>query len=435
MKFHVTFTLEKRKDKGGNLIVENVPLFAYLKYAGKRLYYFTGYRVKMDVFDFNKQRVVKKESGYKGKNLIPASEINTNLVKIENEMIDLFGRNKNPQKSEIIRALDNVLGKRGKAEPVNEGTGFIDWFEKYIAQGKQSEIRKRNIKSILNHWTEFEKQQKQKIDLMSLDYSMLQKFDHFLSQDYLNDRGEVTREKLSRNTVTKAMIITRAFINYVRNVIPEAPYPFGKDKGLYRIQKEVYGTPIYINIEERKLLESSEITNERLRKVRDVFLFQSLVGCRYGDLQKFTRANIVDQKLSYIAGKTKDGSPKTIVVPLAEKATAILQKYEGLPNGMILPPYSEQVLNRYLKELFEVCGLTRNVSRLNPKTREPEQVRICDIASTHMARRTFVGALFSKNYDRAVIGSMSGHAPNSKALERYYSVTGEHKARAIQDIE
>jgi integrase len=435
MKFHITFTPEKRKDKGGNLITENVPLFAYLKYAGQRIYYFTGYRVNMDVFDFNKQRVVKKESGFKGKNIIPAAEINSCLVKIENEMIDLFSRNKNPQKSDIVNALDNVLGKRGKAGGTVEGTGFVDWFEKYITQGKQSEIRKRNIKSILNHWIDFEKAQKHKIDLYDVGYSILQKFDQFLSQELFNERGEVAREKLSRNTVTKAMIITRAFFNYVRNEVPDVPYPFGKDKGLYRIQKEIYGTPIYINIEERRILESTELTNERLSKVRDVFLFQSFVGCRYGDLQKFTKANIVDQKLSYIAGKTKDGSPKTIVVPLAEKAITILQKYEGLPNGMILPPYSEQVLNRYLKELFAICGLTRNVSRLNPKTREPEQVRICDIASTHMARRTFVGALFSKNYDRAVIGSMSGHAPNSRALERYYSVTGEHKARAIQDIE
>ncbi len=434
MKYNVTFTLEKRKDKEGNPITENVPLFAHINFGGKRLHYFTGYRLSIDSFDVSIQRIDKKGTGSKGKNLIQAKEVNADLIKIESELIDLFNQNKFPQKNEIVTALDKVLGKAGKPNDAPDGTNFIDWFEKYIKDGKQSDIRKRNIKSILKHWIDFEKKYKLKIDLMDINFSLLQKFDRFLSQDLIIDQGEVVRKKLSRNTVTKAMIITRAFLNYVRNYI-DAPYPFGVDKGLYRIQKEVYGTPIYINIDERRILETYELTNNRLSKVRDVFLFQSFVGCRYGDLQKFTKSNIAENKLSYIAGKTKDGRPKTIVVPLAAKAIAILKKYEGLPNEMILPPYTEQVLNRYLKELFAVCGLTRNVSRLNPNSREPEQVRLCDIASSHMARRTFVGALFSKNYDRAVIGSMSGHSPNSRALERYYSVTSEHKERAILDIE
>ena len=435
MKFHITFTPEKRKDKEGKIIVENVPLFAYLKYDGKRLYYFTGYRVNMDVFDFNKQRVEKKASGLKGKNLIQAKEINSFLVKIENEMIDLFSRNKNPQKTDIINTLDNVLGKRGKAGDSLEGTVFTEWFEKYIKEGKQSDIRKRNIKSILKHWIDFETRYKQKIDLMELNFLLLQKFDRFLSQDICDDNEVIVRQKLSRNTITKAMIMTRAFLNYARNINPDIPYPFGKEKGNYKIQKEVYGDPIYLTVTERNIIETFELKNDRLKRVRDVFIFQSLTGCRYGDLQKLTKANISDGQLVYIAGKTKQGHPKTIKVPLGSKAKAILENYKDLPSDMILPPYTEQVLNRYLKELFEDCGLTRNVSRLNPNTREPEQVRICDIASSHMARRTFVGALFGKNYDRDVIGSMSGHSANSKALSRYYSVTGEHKSRAIQDIE
>ncbi|MFZ4414889.1 MAG: hypothetical protein ACOYOV_17515, partial [Bacteroidales bacterium] len=95
---------------------------------------------------------------------------------------------------------------------------------------------------------------------------------------------------------------------------------------------------------------------------------------------------------------------------------------------------TDQRYNEYLKELFEKVELTRTVTRQHPTTREPEQVRLCDIASSHMARRSFVGNMFGK-IDSAIIASMSGHVANSKAFTRYYDVSKELQQQAINLID
>jgi len=424
MNHSVKVVLEKRKDKKKELIVENVPVQCDIKFASTRLYFYTGYRIDAKNFDAELQQVRRNAFGKKGALKVSSKTINEDLVKIRGELINIFDSSEVPSKAEITNRLNSLLGKAPKKTPL-ESNALEAWWEKYLADGQQSEVRKRNIRSILNHWLAFETKKKKTIYLEDFNLELLKGFDKFLQTD----------RKLSRNTVNKAMVMTRAFLNFVRDIKPETPYPFGKEIGKYRIEKAVYGEPFYLTVEERNQLEQYPLRTPRLERVRDVFLFQSFVGCRYGDLVKLRRSNIVDGSLHYIAGKTSKGNPKTIVIPLANKALSILEKYADLPGGLILPPYTEQVINRYLKELFKVCEITRFVSRLNPKTREPEMKPINELASTHMARRTFVGALFSKNYDRDVIGSMSGHSRNSAALARYYTVEESHKKRAIDDIE
>lgn len=424
MNHSINFVLEKRKDKKKELIVENVPLLADIKFASKRLYFYTGYRIDAKNFNPNMEMLKRNSFGKKGALKVTSKQVNDDLIKIRSALLTIFEGSEVPSKPEITNKLNFVVGKKTKGQNVDANT-LVSWWEKYLTDGKQSDVRKRNIRSILNHWKAFEDKRKKTIYLEDFNLELLQRFDNFLQ----NER------ELSRNTVNKAMVITRAFLNFVRDLKPETPYPFGKDIGKYRIEKAVYGEPFYITVDERNHLENYPLRTKRLERVRDVFLFQSFVGCRYGDLSKLRRSNIVYGSLHYIAGKTKKGSPRTITVPLGNKALAILEKYADLPGGLILPPYAEPVINRYLKELFKLCGLNRYVSRLNPKTREPEMVQICELVSTHMARRTFVGALFSKNYDRDVIGSMSGHSRNSAALARYYTVEEEHKKRAINDIE
>jgi integrase len=153
------------------------------------------------------------------------------------------------------------------------------------------------------------------------------------------------------------------------------------------------------------------------------------VGARVGDLFNFTKSNVNNGTLTYIARKTKDKKPVTISIPLTEVAKAIINKYD-LPDGRLLLFRSSIKYNEYLKDLFEKVELTRIVTRLNPTTREPENVRICDIASSHMARRTFIGNKYGKISD-GVITSMTGHVSDSRSLVRYYDVSEELKRKAL----
>lgn len=60
--------------------------------------------------------------------------------------------------------------------------------------------------------------------------------------------------------------------------------------------------------------------------------------------------------------------------------------------------------------------------------------RLCDIASSHMARRTFIGNLYKKVKDPNIIASMSGHIEGSKAFARYRYIDDDIKQSVIDLI-
>ena len=95
---------------------------------------------------------------------------------------------------------------------------------------------------------------------------------------------------------------------------------------------------------------------------------------------------------------------------------------KDLPGQQLLPFTSQQKYNRDIKTMFEKAGLDRIVTIINPKTREEEKKRLCDIASSHLARRTFIGNLYKETPDPNIIGKLSGHKEGSRAFARYRDI-------------
>jgi len=65
------------------------------------------------------------------------------------------------------------------------------------------------------------------------------------------------------------------------------------------------------------------------------------------------------------------------------------------------------------------AGITRVVVVRDPKTGKEIARPINEIASSHMARRTFVGNLYNQVQDPNLIGKLSGHVEGSKSFSRY----------------
>ena len=59
----------------------------------------------------------------------------------------------------------------------------------------------------------------------------------------------------------------------------------------------------------------------------------------------------------------KAKKPYPVKVPLLPKALHIIQKYrkhpQALADGKVLPVMSNQKLNGYLKEIADICGITK----------------------------------------------------------------------------
>ena len=130
----------------------------------------------------------------------------------------------------------------------------------------------------------------------------------------------------------------------------------------------------------------------------------------------------------YIPKKTKEESEDNLTeVPLSKIALEILSRYEAHTGKGLFPFIAEQNYNEAIKKMLRLAGIDRIVTILNPLTREDEQHPIWEVATSHMARRTFVGGLYQKAQDPNVIGSMSGHVSGSKAFSRYRKIEDEIK--------
>jgi integrase len=445
MKHNCTFKLDLRKDADGVWIEKNVPLNAKLSFAGDRLNYFTGFRIdKNNWFQGdpeNKtsedQTAVRNTKGLEGKREVTAADINRRLRLMKAALTNLFEPTQvAPDKTEILKALDQAC-KKGEQLPTIPETDpllFLPMFRHYIKNSRLAGSRKEYNYSVVKHWERFANKSGLTLTFDTITPDILRAFEKFLlSETVYVKKTKVKKPARGLNALHTIFKMTRTFWNHARKELKQQKIEIQSPFDSYAIPVEAYGTPIYITMDERNDLFSKNIEIERLAQIRDIFIFQCMTGARVGDLCRFTKSNINKGVLNYIARKTKEGNPVTVTVPLTAKAKEILSRYD-LPDNRLLPFISDQKYNEYLKELFEVAGLTRTVTRQHPTTREAENVRLCDIASSHMARRTFVGNLFGKQ-DSAIIASMSGHVANSKAFARYYDVSKELQRSAIALME
>ena len=63
----------------------------------------------------------------------------------------------------------------------------------------------------------------------------------------------------------------------------------------------------------------------------------------------------------------------------------------------LLPFISEQKYNDAIKKIFKLAGVDRIVTILDPLTHNEIKRPIYEVASSHLARRTFIGNIYEKS--------------------------------------
>jgi len=325
---------------------------------------------------------------------------------------------------------------------------LLELFDIFLDKHKLSEVRKKNfrvIKRVLQRYELFLQIKKRNkklfldVDTMTSDDLVDMKEFFRTEYQYADEESEhykhykklftlvpESREPSPRgeNTLVDYFNKIRTFFRWCYDFGYTTNRPFDK----FKVGSAVYGTPIYINLDERNKLYAYDFSdNPRLERQRDIFVFQTLIGCRVGDLYRLTKANIVDGAVEYIPDKTIESNPKTLSVPLNSIAKEIVKKYKDIPGDKLFPFVAEQQYNEDIKTILKAAGIDRMVTVLNPLTRKEEQHPIYDVASSHMARRTFIGNLYKKVKDPNLVGALSGHKEGSKAFARYRDIDDEMK--------
>lgn len=258
---------------------------------------------------------------------------------------------------------------------------------------------------------------------------------------FLNDRFKDAFQAVpeSRLPVERGQNALNKFLAHLRSVFIWAVNndittnnPFRN----YSIPQSIYGTPYYITVEERNHLFHYDFSDDpRLAVQRDIFVFQCVIGCRVSDLRNLRKDSIINGAVEYIPRKTKEGRPVTVRVPLNSVAREILERYKDIPGEMLLPCIADQNYNYAIKDIFKAAGLTRMVTVLNPTTRQEEKRPLNEVASSHLARRCFIGNLYKQVKDPNLIGKLSGHTEGSKAFARYRDIDEDMRKELVTMLE
>jgi site-specific recombinase XerD len=164
----------------------------------------------------------------------------------------------------------------------------------------------------------------------------------------------------------------------------------------------------YLTSAELDILHAKDFSSERLRQVRDIFLFSCYTGLAYIDTQKLTYNEIVtgiDGEKWIITTRQKTEAASRI--PLLPTAIAILGKYKDHPACIVknraLPILSNQKMNEYLHEIATICGINKKMTY-------------------HTARHTFATTVTLTNgVPIETVSKMLGHR-NLKTTQHYAKI-------------
>lgn len=326
---------------------EGVPIYLRITVDGKRAEISTKEYVETSKWGKDKGRM-------KG-NSAEARSLNSRLSTWETKVREHYNQFLRDEKRVTAQVLkDSVLGI------VDKENDFLSFFQAHVEEVKSkigidySAGTYKNYIATEKHLRRFleKKYRHHIIRLKDLDYDFIDRFESFLKLDVGNsNNGSIKHIQRLKKVIHLA--IKRGKI--VNN--PFAAYSVKKEK----VNRE------FLSAMDLRTIESIELGNATLRKVRDIFVFVCYTGLSYSDLNDLTDDNIstgIDGDLWITLERNKTGVITRI--PILPPALRVLSKYEESPEalnkGTLLPMMSNQKLNKYLKQIAEKCNIHKSIT-------------------------------------------------------------------------
>ena len=218
------------------------------------------------------------------------------------------------------------------------------------------------------------------IPLKNINQEFVKEFEHFIKTE--KDCAQNATVKYLKNL---KKIIRNALVNKWMDDDPFVEIRF----------HQTASNREFLTEEELNKLIEKEFTIPRMEVVRDIFVFCSLTGLAFTDVQHLKPEHIFrDMDGSYWIRKTREKTDNMCNIPLLDLPVKLIQKYQNHPEcvrkGVVIPVPCNQRCNSYLKEIADVCGIQKTLS-------------------THIARHTFACLAIANKVSMESIAKMLGH--------------------------
>ena len=177
----------------------------------------------------------------------------------------------------------------------------------------------------------------------------------------------------------------------------------------------------FLSREELDILMNKEFTIKRLEQVRDIFVFCCFTALAFVDVQQLSRGHLIkDNNGALWILKARQKTNQMCNVPVLSIPQRILRKYEDnvecIKKGVLLPVISNQRMNAYLKEIADLCSITKRLT-------------------THVARHTAATVVFLANdVSMENVSKILGHS-NIRMTQHYAKVLDSSIMRDMVNVE
>ena len=249
------------------------------------------------------------------------------------------------------------------------------------------------------------------IYLSQIDYTFIVKF-----EDYLRTCKTLKRaQPLNNNGRMKHLERLKKFTTLALKHRWIKSNPFA----LYQLKYEDFDCP-FLEENELKTISSIVLTDDSLNIVRDVFVFSCYTGLCYIEVKNLKTGDIVngiDKEDWIMVRRQKSKTP--VKLPLLEEAKRILDKYKNYSLAVnankLLPVYSDQKINKYLKEIAKLCNIKKNLT-------------------FHVARHTFATTITLLNdVPLETVSKMLGHTKLS-TTQKYARVVEKKISKDMLEL-
>lgn len=340
-------------------------------------------------------------------------ELNSRLNNIDNITTDIYKDFKGNISPEAFKSeLDYRLGK--KVRPEDDKSGIPTLFEfirTYLNDEKHKESTLQKYNTTFIHLKNYAKEKGKELTYDSIDWHFRNAFLKYL---YASPRN------MSTNTTVKILSIVKLFLKeshklkYHTNEIYK-----DKDFGEKLVKTK---NKVRLSLEELDALLSLDLSsNERLEKVRDLFIVGAFTGLRFSDWHKIGREQLFTsggiEMIRVMAEKTR----KYTAIPLFPELKQVLEKY-----NYNLPAISSQKFNDYIKEVAQIAFADTTFLRIYSEGGQikDETIQKWEAVSSHAARRSFVSNFLQLQISPMLIMSVTGHS-TEKQLYAYADIEAD----------
>lgn len=386
-------------------------IWCYLREYDKTLALNTGERISVELWDKNLHRADPRKTSDK---IVKGTlqNINQYLNTFESKIYDIVRSVRSKNFSAGFGAVTDEIKKQfNKRE-----TSIYAVYDEFTAI-KRLEVTKpsiQKIKRIKSLLEEYEKVNREKLDFDKITPLFFSKFYAFL----------IEKKNMINNTASKNVQFFKSFLIWANNNNYTTNTSYKSFKG-----KSEKIEVIYLTENELMTLYNLQIDDDRLKRVRDTFVFQCFTGVRYSDIQNLSRDDIRGATWTVRTQKTH----QIIEIPLSSYPISILAKYSDDPQP--LPVISNQKMNTYLKELLKFAKIDEPVKVVKYKGSERIETtyKKYEVVGTHTARRTFISLSLQKGMKPDVIMAITGHT-TYKMMQKYLKIADAHKREEMDKV-